>query len=277
MDIASSIRTTEVALLSELCGILNPRVHGIPPDELSDEQLEDLLAGVGAAPSIDDWHIGSFIAYSSARLPRLVVEMLLSRIARSDEDINSYQPLPPLGLSQKLEGLRNYPEHKDLLRMVRDRILEADNGLEGHWYLPKLFEEVSLQFSQPSLEVLDEWVESGKAEEVIAASRFLKEAYPNFVFVQEAFVANLLEKAHAIGDQCYRAVGSNLMGSAISGERMGTPGEPFPQDIALRDQSREAASRYLPGSPVHKFYETLRKSTEASIKDQLARDEELIQ
>jgi hypothetical protein len=278
LEIASSIKTSDqVALLSELCGILNPKVHGIPPDQLSDEQLKVLLGSIGTAASIDDWHIGNFIAYSSVRLPRLVVEMLLSRIARSDEGIGSFQPLPPLGLSQKLDGLINYPEYKDLLRMVRDRILEVNNGLEGHWYLPRLFEEVSLQFSQPGLEVLDEWIGSENAEKIIAASRLLKEAYPNFVFIQEAFVANLLEKAHAAGDQCYRAVGSYLEGSAISGERMGRPGEPFPQDIALRDQSREAASRYLPGSPVHRFYETLRKGTEASIKDQLARDEEVIQ
>ncbi len=66
------------------------------------------------------------------------------------------------------------------------------------------------------------------------------------------------------------------MGLAISGERMETPGEPFPQDIALRDQSREAAARYLTGSPVHRFYESLRKNTELSIKEQLARDEKLI-
>jgi hypothetical protein len=277
-DIACSIKTSDrVELLSELCLVLHQKGNGIPPDNLSDEQLKALIASMEPAPSIDDWRIGSFLAYSSARLPRLVVEMLLSRIARSDEDMNSYQPLPPLGLNHRLEGLVTCTEHKDLLRVVRDRILKVGNSLEGHWYLPKLFEEVSVQFSQTSLEVLNEWIESGKSEEVIAASRLLKEAYPNFVFVQEAFVANILEKAHANSDDCYRTVASNLMGVAISGERMGTPGEPFPQDIALRDQSREAASRYLSGSPVYRFYETLQRSTEASIKDQLARDEELIQ
>jgi hypothetical protein len=104
----------------------------------------------------------------------------------------------------------------------------------------------------------------------------VKEAYLNFVFLQEVYVANLLEKAHAISDDYYREVESNLMIVAISGKRMRTPGEPFPQDIALRDQSREAASHYPSGSPVHKFYATSQKSTEASIKDQIARDEEFL-
>jgi hypothetical protein len=276
--IACSIKTTDhVALLSELCLMLHPKGTVIPPDSLEDEQLKGILTSIESAPSIDDSHLGSFIAYLSTRLPRLVVEMLLRRIARSGEDMNSSQPLPPLGLNQKLEGLRSYPEHKDLLRLVRDRILEANAGWEGHWYLPILFDEVSLQFSQPGLEVLNEWIESGKAEKLIAASRLLKEAFPNFIFIQEIFVANLLKKAHAINDDCYREVGSNLVDVAISAERMGTPGEPFPQDIALRDQSREVASRYPSGSPTHRFFETLRETMETSIKDQIARDEELIQ
>lgn len=275
--IACSIKTNDqVALLSELCLMLHPKGNLIPPDSLEEEQLKGMLTSIESAPSIDDWHIGSFIGYLSTRLPQLVVEMLLRRIARSGEDMNSYQPLPPLGLNQKLEGLRSYPEHKGLLRLVRDRILAANDGWEGHWYLPMLFDEVSLQFSQPSVEVLNEWIESGEAEKLIAVSRLLKEAFPNFVFLQEIFVANLLEKAYAIGDDCYREVGSNLMGVAISGEKMGTPGEPFPQDIALRDQSREVASRYSSGSPTHRFYEALRETMETSIKDQIARDEELI-
>lgn len=143
-------------------------------------------------------------------------------------------------------------------------------------YLPRLYEEVSLHFSQPGLAVLSEWIESGNAVKVEAASQLLKEAHPNFVFTGEAFTANLLEKAHAISGDCYKQVGSNLMCLAISGERMGTPGEPFPEDVARRDQSREAAARYAAGSPVHRFYDELRKDAERSIQDQLARDEELI-
>lgn len=276
VGIACSMKISdEVALLSEMCGILNPRTNQIPPDTLMDAELQSVLTSMKLAASIDNWQIGSFIAYLSLRLPQLTVEMLLSRIAHRDEP--AFQPLPSLGINHPLEGLKNHPEHKYILRKLRDRLLETGNTLEGHWYLPQLFEAASLQFCQTALEVLNEWIESGEEDKVKAASRLLKEAYPNFIFMQEAFVSNLLEKAYAIGDDCYRTVASNLMGLAISGERIGTPGQPFPQDISLRDQSREASSRYLSGSPVHRFYETLLKNTELSIRDQLARDEELIQ
>jgi hypothetical protein len=201
--------------------------------------------------------------------------MLLGRVTRSRGE-EYYEPLPPLGLKDRLDGLKSSADYVELLRAVRDRMLQIHDAWQAEVYLPRLYEEVSLHYSQSGLTVLSEWIESGDAAKVEGASRLLKEAHPNFVFTEEAFVANLLEKAYAISDECYMNVGSCLTCLAISGERMGIPGQPFPEDVARRDQSHEAAARFPAGSPVHRFYDELRKEAESSIKDQLARDEELI-
>ena len=74
---------------------------------------------------------------------------------------------------------------------------------------------------------------------------------------------------------CYQSVSSNLSRSALSGIRSGTPGQPMPEDVAMRDQAAAVASRFDSGSPTFRFYDSLAKSAEAKIRYQLLRDEEL--
>ena len=68
-----------------------------------------------------------------------------------------------------------------------------------------------------------------------------------------------------------------LASSALTGTRSGTPGQPMPQDVAIRNQATEAASQFDTGSPTYRFYTSLAKSAEASIKSDLLRDEELFE
>jgi hypothetical protein len=44
----------------------------------------------------------------------------------------------------------------------------------------------------------------------------------------------------------------------------------------MRDQAREAASNFATGSPAQQFYKSLADEAEASIRNGLARDEELL-
>jgi hypothetical protein len=38
---------------------------------------------------------------------------------------------------------------------------------------------------------------------------------------------------------------------------MGISGQPFPEDIQLRDQASEIAKQFFKGSPIYKFYNSL--------------------
>ena len=48
----------------------------------------------------------------------------------------------------------------------------------------------------------------------------------------------------------------------------------MPEDVAIRDQATAVKSQFDAGSPPYRFYDSLVKSAEASIKDKLLRDEE---
>ena len=78
-----------------------------------------------------------------------------------------------------------------------------------------------------------------------------------------------------IGDDSYRSVSSSLAQCALSGTRSGTPGQPMPQDVAIKDQASAVAAQFSAGSPPYRFYNSLAGSAEGSIRNQLLRDEEL--
>src|SRR3712207_7763529 len=53
------------------------------------------------------------------------------------------------------------------------------------WWVPRLYRTASLNFGQAGLEMLREWIESGDAVRIEAASAILKEACHVFVFEHE--------------------------------------------------------------------------------------------
>ena len=84
-----------------------------------------------------------------------------------------------------------------------------------------------------------------------------------------------MERAQVASYDCFQSVSSYLASSALSGIRSGTPGQPMPEDVALKEQAATVANTFESGSPTFRFYDSVAKSAEANIRYQLLRDEEL--
>ena len=265
-------------LADVLCGILDKK-HGISPDKLTDDQLMNFLSKMERINKIDNslYHLDKFLGYCSNRVPETVVEFLIKRldIAADIEREKNFQPLPYLGFHHGLQGVTSSPRYKDILKKIRERALSPKS--HEYFWIPKLFSEISGGFSQKCINVLKEWSESGEKNKIVAVAYLLKDAPSGFVFSHPAFVSELLENAYKINDDCYRNVGSYLRCSAVSGTRTGSPGQPMPQDVRLRDQAMELLNKYPAGSPTYKFYFYLVRHAENEIRDELARDEELFE
>lgn len=98
----------------------------------------------------------------------------------------------------------------------------------------------------------------------------------NFVFSHSEHVIASLEQASKQSNTCYDRVNSWLYGAAISGERSGTPGQPFPQDIEMRDRAYDIMSNLPFGSVGHKFYKQLNEAAKSRIERDTIDDEEFI-
>lgn len=280
LDLALSVDIgRETVLADALCQVLDGR-FGIPSDAITVDDLTRGLAKLETIPQIEGWHVLDFLALCAKRIPVETVCLLFRRIERSDLlGTDEYQPLPYIGLEEHLVGLTESSEYESLLRTIRDKWWdrkESANGMAA-WWIEHLFAAVSSGFGTTSLGVLSEWISSRDPDRIAAASQFLSEAPPRFVFDQQDFAVTLLDEAYSAGDDCFEQVRHNLAASALTGSRIGTPGQPFPVDIALRDAAAAAAGQLIPGTPAHRFYVSLRKQAEGQIRDQLARDEELLQ
>jgi len=258
-------------LASEMCMAFSEE-FGIPPDTLNPDDIKALLSKLEIVKNIDDYHISEFLALMSDKDACSVVQLLMNRVAKSEIESSNYQPLPYHGFQPNLSGLADNEDLPMLLRKIRDCALKST--WQFHFWIPKLFKEVSLGYSPVSLGILSEWIYTGEADKIEAASLLLSEAAPSFVFSHVDFIANVLEHASIAGNKCYQKVSYNLLRSATNETRIGIPGAPMPQDITLRDQASATAGRFIVGGPVNRFYSSLAEYAEASIRDQLARDEE---
>jgi hypothetical protein len=253
------------ALASELCQLFNMR-DSISPDILTENHWKILLDKIESITHIDDHWIQEFLAYASAKVPILVIQILLKRIENYIEAPNrEYKPLP----YEELKYTFNLSENDtDIIRSIRDFSLQNPQAI--NLGLSKLFKVVLSNATELSLSVLNEWVNSKDSEKIKLVSRLLGSIPQSFTLTQVEFLSNLLEQADITGEQCFEVV-YNTLSIAIrtTGVRGGTIGEPCKEDVILRDQSSAIASQFLIGSPAHKFYSSLAKYAESNIQRQI--------
>ncbi len=276
IDLAKGVEVGDnVHLAKELC-LLFSDGRGFPFRELTSDDLKAFLFKLEDVQEIEDYLINTFLVKASEKDARAVIDFLLARIRKKDFEGAKYDALPLLGFQNPLVGLAADPEQEIILREIRDTSVEEGSSIQ--YWIPQLFLEASLDFeSAASLKVLNEWINSGDADRIQSAARLISSAHPAFVFKHEGFTANLLERAYAAGFDCYRSVVSNLTISAISGTRSGTPGQPKSEDVAMKDQASKIMNKFDAGAPPYRFYASLVKFAETSIREDLMRDEELFE
>lgn len=238
------------------------------------EVLTRLVNECVEVPELEDYDVEHFLAAAAAIIPDVVVRLLVSRIEHAHEnDREGFKPLPFHRIPIKRDFLVGHAGYEQLLREIRDA-LRPKSWQRQEW-VPGLFRTVAQLDDARTLRVLGEWVDSGDAEKVEDVAQLLAKAPPSFVFDHADFVARLLEAAMIGGVETEKRVRSNLTEPLISQLRSGGGGEPFPQDVALRDRAREAAVRFTAGSPAARFYRDIERYAEGQIRAKLLSDEEI--
>jgi hypothetical protein len=241
---------------------------------LGDDQLEVLLRKLVETETLDDYIVQHLLIEAANRSPQMTVRTLIERIRRSEDAGSDYRPLPYIWA---VDGMANVTETNEAEAILSDIFnLSTRDTWQCRFWAPKLFRAVSGGLGPAVLALLQRWIRLGDGGRLIAVSNLLSDAPSGFVLTKTDFVAQLLQRAAAVGEDCLNQVRSALFSSALSGVRSAAPGEPFLEDVERRDQAASIAAGMAPGSPAQRFYADLVSDAERSIKDKLSRDEELL-
>ncbi len=123
--------------------------------------------------------------------------------------------------------------------------------------------------SDDAFEVIAEALDSDQPNLRAAATSILDGAGPERILARPAWVAEQLGRA---SPDLLEDLRGALYGGLMIGTKQGTPGEPFPEDVRLRDKSQEHAAASRPGSRAANFWSAMVRAAEQNIRESLERD-----
>jgi hypothetical protein len=240
---------------------------------ISVEDIVVFLSRLAHAPNLEGNSTIRFLHFAAKRLPEETATLLIERLERlSDSETarrDDFVPLPSEGLSSILARLADSPEWLAILRRIRNLTRVRSTVLRAR--AARLYRAASKRFSPATMDVLSEWVLTGRAEELEGIAVLLEEAPATIFFTHVHLVATLLRNCHALGGDLHDSVQHALLPVAM-GKNRGPTTSSFLSDTALRTQAREAAAKLAPRSPERRFFETIVKETEALIAEETATD-----
>ena len=264
-------------IAENICSCINEK-HGIPFSSFDMQELETILKKLIPLHIFDreHYHIEQLLELIASKHPDLVISFLIQRLEYSHsakKKVEDYIPFPYLGFDVRLFDIAKLKDPKKYMRQARDTV--SLPGEKDTFWLPKLFQAVSNDYSKDSVEILSEWLGAKEEEKLIGISLLLREANSGFLFAQYQFIGQLIDEASQISDECLKTVESNLFGLAVSGARTWSHGQPAAEDVKLKSNGQKTAKKFDEAHLAHKFYIDVSNYGEGRIKEELARDQEL--
>ncbi|MCZ8377644.1 helix-turn-helix domain-containing protein [Mycobacterium sp. CPCC 205372] len=239
---------------------------------LSTEQRTVLLEALAELPNIEDHSVMAFLRHLSAREPKTVLGLLRRRVEAGEgmESLNDFRPVP----FQFREPLyvRQHPDFLALLSDLLNWIAQGDPRKREPMGRA-LFAAAAGAFDDPVLSLLLETVRAGSETDARTVARVVEEAPTDLIFNHVDFVAELLASAVRLGSSALAQVRRSLHTCAISGTRWGQLGEPYAEDVRLRDQCAAIANDLPKGTVVEEFYRGLSEYGAQAVAQQLEEDD----
>jgi hypothetical protein len=257
--------------LADLLAGLFTWPNEIPFDRLTDDDIDVLLKKLMAVPELDGHWLETFLALASKAFPLQVADFFMRRVDHAAQTGKwDYRPCNhgPYGhVPLRFKETQEYgPLLAIVVRWIKDAKYQGGNKIVFDYRSRELFETLFGSYDGEVIQHLDNWSAAADKNEMRLIANVLEEAPPNLVFNQAAFVATLLERAKRLGKETLRRVSTALLGSAISGVRQGTPGEPFPRDLEMKANAENVLRSLSRFSPAYELYDQIRRHADWNIE-----------
>ncbi|MFI2341525.1 helix-turn-helix domain-containing protein [Nocardia gamkensis] len=230
---------------------------------------------LNAVDDIDQYSILEFLRRRSSEEPAAVLNLLRGRIERAEtsDAPSAFKPVP-IVWAQPL-AVRGHPDHRTLLRDLLGWLAEGTSSWRKHFGAP-LFIAAAGGFDDTTRQILLEALRTSPASDIDAIAAVLANAPNDLVLNQIEFVADSLNASTRFDTDTQQQIETALAMSAITGVRHGTPGQPYPEDIRLRDEGATIAAAQRHAPRVAGFYSRLSehgaRAAERARRDEIAND-----
>ncbi len=234
--------------------------------DLTPQQADDFFRQLRACPRIDSYSVITLLGGISQTQPHTVLDLLQGRVETYEQDRqpHDYEPLPHIW--HKRLQFRDSEHFIESLRSVIGWVAEGVGSWHRRHEGAEIFAVVAERFDEQVLTILTEAIESGDRQQIQAVGAILRTAPRTLVWDEVSFVTGALRTAEKHGQDSIQAIGDGLHAAVTTGGRMGTPGQPFPEDIEQRDKSIDVAAKLPRGSIEQRFYQSLAASAESRIR-----------
>ncbi|MBN0047987.1 XRE family transcriptional regulator [Streptomyces actuosus] len=238
--------------------------------DLAPDHASAVLAQLREVPELDGYDLQRLLSALSASHGDDVLELMMSRVEHWEsalERLPTYTPLPfgwhvPLRFSDSSRRM-------EYLRRVQEWTAAVEAGSRAasrrEHYAPEIFQAVAVTFDHEVQRLFVEWFRTGSPDQKRAAAILLQAAGNDLVWQEPAFVSEVLRTAASTSAEVLQLAGGSLHSSVTTGTRRGSPGEPYAEDVDIRDRAASIMATLEQGSVEERFYRSLKESAERMI------------
>lgn len=242
------------------------------PAAVVDTRRSELLQKLKPLKELDDYWLEAFLVASMKRDPESVMAIVTARLDFAAEtDDWSYIPLRKEHHSEGLKLMEVQSGRRLLLELLEHSLKYAEDNSPP----PRIGEVVAGLCGAYDCQVLDTllaWMTDGPLARVIVVSAVLREAQPTLIYEHPKFVRDILNAADLLGDEETDEIRAAIASTTWTGVRMGTPGQPFDEDVRLEKHCREVLETLSRADPAFELYDSLLKDARHAIAGKGQRD-----
>lgn len=239
----------------------------LPFEMITDAQLQTLVHGLRPLPKLDDHWVNAFLKKVMRRRPSLVIDLGMTRL--EDAIANGDIWLVPLGRGFEKEdslGLMSSPGGASLLGALFDRALAHIDDPQFFHLFARLVQALCGQYNAPFTTALEQWLENGTATHFKVATAVLQQADTSFVSSNEGFTERTLDAARHVSRRSHHQLTMALASASTTGFRCTDLGQPFPEDLQLKDLAERRLARVARDDPAFELYQMLARHADHAIE-----------
>ena len=240
----------------------------IPFALLLEDDAGQFLAQLDKLPALDGYWIQTFLSHCSFQHAAKTARFFMNRVSYATSIGNwDYRPC---NYGPYINVPLRFRQSTDLSKVFQMILVWMREEYKGNFQFlhlaAELFAAMFLPFDGNILTLLDAWIEKSTLVDIQIISEILRHANPSFVFEYQPFVIQFLEIAKRYGDDALSNAVGSLWSSAITGTRMGSLGEPFQEDIVMKEKAARILQEVPRFSPAYGLYEALKKTAQQNIE-----------